>query len=67
MEQNEPTLKELCKEYKKYRINESKKITSMTEDEQANYYANKQEDVKKSAKENKMKTVSFEEIFNEED
>ncbi len=67
MEQKEPTLNELCREYKEYRITESKKIALMTEEEQLNYYTNKQNEVEKSAKENNVQTVSFEEIFNEED
>ncbi len=65
--EKEPTLSELCKEYKEYRTKESKKIASMTEEEQVKYYTNKQDEVEKSAKENKLKTVSFEEMFNGED
>lgn len=63
--EKEPTLSELCKEYKEYRTKESKKIASMTEEEQVKYYTNKQEEVEKLAKENNIKTVSFDEILDE--
>lgn len=61
----EPTLSELCKEYRNYRNEESKKISNMSEQEQVKYYAKKQEEVEKLAKENNIKTVSFDEILDE--
>ncbi len=66
MEEKEPTLSELCEEYKKYRAEESKKLSAMSEEEQVKYYEKKQEEVEKLAKENNVKTVSFDEIFDGE-
>ncbi len=63
--EKEPTLNELFEDYKKYRAEESKKLSSMTEEQQVDYYFNKQKEVEKMAKEKNIKTVSFNEIFNE--
>ena len=63
--EKEPTLNELFEDYKKYRAEESKKLSSMTEEQQVDYYFNKQKEVEKMAKEKNIKTVSFNEIFND--
>ncbi len=67
MNKKEPTLQEMCEDYKLYRSAEGKKLSKMTEEEQIAYYMNKQKEAKEMAEKSKMKTISFEEIFDEGD
>ena len=61
------SLKKMFDDYKTYRSNESEKISKMSEEEQLEYYAKKQEEIAELAKKENLKTVSFEELLNSED
>ena len=62
----EPTLKELCQDYKNYRQEKDKMLSKLSQEEQVQYLDNLQQQAKKDAKEKGLKTVSFDDLFGDE-
>lgn len=61
--EKQPTLKELCDDYKAYRQEKDKILSTLNHAQQVEYLDNIQQQVKTDAKEKGLKTVSFDDLF----